>query len=243
MTYCVAISVNQGLVCIADSRTNAGVDNVSTYSKMRAFGVPGERQFVICAAGNLATTQSVFLQIEGDIEKSSPESLCTVATMADAASYVGRVSVARQKQTPGGPVFEASFLVSGEIAGSPCRAFMVYPEGNFIASSTETPFLQIGEVKYGKPILDRLIDVDTPLEQAASCALLSMDATTRSNLSVGPPIEVNVYRAGSLQPGRYARFGEESAYLRSLRHAWTRELHSALQRMPPVDWDETESAR
>lgn len=238
MTYCVVISVNQGLVCVADSRTNAGVDNVSTYSKMREFGVAGERQFVICAAGNLATTQSVFLQIEGDIDKSSSESLSTVTTMADAASYVGRVSLERQRQTPGGPVFEASFLVSGEIAGSPCRAFMVYPEGNFIASSTNTPFLQIGEVKYGKPILDRLIDVDTSLEQAASCALLSMDATTRSNLTVGPPIELNVYAAGSLQPGRYARFDEESDYLRSLRHAWTRELHGALQRMPPVAWNE-----
>jgi putative proteasome-type protease len=115
---------------------------------------------------------------------------------------------------------------------------MIYPEGNFIATSDDTPFLQIGEVKYGKPILDRLVDVDSSLEQAASCALLSMDATTRSNLSVGPPIELNVYAAGSLVPGRHTRFGEESRFLRELRHAWNRALHASLLQMPAIDWNE-----
>lgn len=238
MTYCVTISLKQGLVSVSDSRTNAGMDNVSTYSKMRTFGQQGERQFVICASGNLATTQSVFHQIESDISNGESESLFTVTSLADAASYVGRVSVERQKLTPGGQIFEASFLVSGEIKGSPCRVFMVYPEGNYIGSSESTPFLQIGEVKYGKPILDRLINIDLSLDLATCCALLSMDATMRSNLSVGPPIEVNVYTAGTLEYGRYARFDGESSYLLSLRRAWNQALRNALEIMPAIVWNE-----
>lgn len=237
MTYCLTIKVNQGLVSVSDSRTNAGIDNVSTYSKMRTFGKPGERQFVICASGNLATTQSVFHQIEGDLNRPEAENLFTVDTVADAASYIGKTSVERQKLTPGGHVFEASFLVSGEIAGAPSQAFLVYPEGNYIAAGNQTPFLQIGELKYGKPILDRLINVDTALDDATCCALLSMDATTRSNLSVGPPIEVNMYSAGSLTPGKRISFGEDSRYLRELRQSWNQALRTALGQMPRVDWD------
>jgi len=240
MTYCVAISVDQGLVLVSDSRTNAGVDNVSTYSKMRSYGVPGERQLIICAAGNLATTQSVLLEVERDIASGSSVNLLNVASVSDAASYLGRISVERQKQTPGGQVFEASFLIGGEIAGARCRLFMVYPEGNYIASSSQTPYLQIGEIKYGKPILDRCIEAHMSLDAAVICALLSMDATTRSNLSVGPPIEVSAYSNGSLQQSRYVRFGEDSQYLRQLRRAWTQELRSAFSRMPQIDWNETE---
>lgn len=241
MTYCVAITVDQGLVLVSDSRTNAGVDNVSTYSKMRSFGVPGERQFIICAAGNLATTQSVLQQVERDIAAAAEVNLMNIATVSDAASYLGRISVERQKQTPGGPKFEASFLIGGEVAGARCRSFMVYPEGNYIASSPQTPYLQIGEVKYGKPILDRCIEAQMSLDAAVMCALLSMDATTRSNLTVGPPIEVSAYQGGSLQPSRYVRFGEDSDYLRRLRRTWNQELRAAVDRLPPIDWNETES--
>ncbi|MEZ5560048.1 MAG: peptidase [Pseudomonadales bacterium] len=244
MTYCVAISVDQGLVFVSDSRTNSGVDNVSTYSKMRSFGVPGERQFVICAAGNLATTQSVFLQLERDIAGNAPQNLMNLTGVADAASYLGRVSVEQQRETPGGPVFEASFLIGGEVAGSTrSRSFMVYPEGNHIASGPQTPFLQIGEIKYGKPILDRVVSADTSLEDATVCALLSMDATTRSNVSVGPPIEVRAYHSGTLQPPRYVSFGDDSPYLHELRRAWTHELHAALRRLPAVGWNEAATAR
>lgn len=146
----------------------------------------------------------------------------------------------RQAQTPGGAVFEASFLIGGEVLGARCRSFLVYPEGNYIASSPQTPFLQIGEIKYGKPILDRVIDASTTLDDAVLTALLSMDATTRSNLTVGPPIEVTTYQNGSLQPGRYIRFGEDSAYLRQLRRDWNRELRESFQRLPPVDWNEAD---
>lgn len=241
MTYCAAISVENGLVFVSDSRTNAGVDNVSTYSKMNAFGVPGERQFVICSAGNLATTQAVMLQIEKDIAKKAPVNLYSVESMSDAAGYIGGLSVAQQKGNDGGDeAFGATFLVGGEILGARCRVFMVYPEGNFIATSTPTPFLQIGEAKYGKPILDRVITVQSDLDDTALCALLSMDATMRSNVTVGPPIELSIYRAGSLVPCRYVCFGEDSDYLRELRLTWNQILREAFRKLPPIAWNENE---
>ena len=240
MTYCVAINVDQGLVFVSDSRTNAGIDNVSTYSKMRSFGVPDERQFIICSAGNLATTQAVLLQVERDIASNAEVNLMTVGGVSDAARYLGQISVERQAQTPGGARFEASFLIGGEVLGARCRSFLVYPEGNYIASSPQTPFLQVGEIKYGKPILDRVIEAGTTLNEAVLCALLSMDATTRSNLSVGPPIEVSAYQGGSLQPSRYVCFGEDSAYLRRLRRDWNSELRDAFRRLPAIDWNEVD---
>lgn len=240
MTYCAAINVAEGLVFISDSRTNAGIDNISTYSKMKAFGVPGERQFVICCAGNLATTQAVLAQVERDIEEQAEVNLFNVKRMADAASYIGSLSLAEQNRsaTPDA-VFSATFLVGGEIAGARCRAFMVYPEGNFISTAKQNPFLQIGETKYGKPIMDRILTENTSLDDAALCALLSMDATTRSNLSVGPPIELYVYHRGSLQVGKYVCFVEDSEYLRQLRSSWNESVREAFARLPNISWTET----
>ena len=239
MTYCVAVSVEEGLVLASDSRTNAGVDNISTYSKMASFGVPGERQFIICSAGNLATTQAVLLQIEKDLANNAEVNLYNIERMSDAAAYIGELSVNQQRKNEGdSSIFEASFLVGGEIAGARCRVFLVYPEGNYIATSVPTPFLQIGEVKYGKPLLDRAITTASSLEEAAMCALLSMDATMRSNVTVGPPIELTVYEAGSLQPGRYVCFGEDSEYLRKLRLSWNETLRDAVSKQPPIAWDE-----
>lgn len=238
MTYCAAISVDSGLVFVSDSRTNAGVDNISSYPKMFAFGIPGERQFVLCCAGNLATTQAVTLRIEDDIENNAKVNLMNVKRMSEAASYVGELSVAAQKKPGGGAVFEATFLLGGEIAGARCRVFMIYPAGNFVSCSRQTPYLQIGEAKYGKPILDRMITRHSSLEDAAVSALLSMDATTRSNLTVGPPIELTIYEKGSLQPGRYVCFGEESRYLRDLRNSWNQALRDAIVHLPAIDWSE-----
>jgi putative proteasome-type protease len=235
VTYCAAITVEDGLVFISDSRTNAGVDNISTYSKMNAFGVPGERQIVICSAGNLATSQAVMLQVERDIEDNTEKSLYNFSRMSDIARYIGELSV--KERLPGeGAQYGATFLVGGEIANARCRVFMVYPEGNFIASSRQTPFLQIGEVKYGKPILDRVINASTELEEAALCALLSMDATTRSNMTVGPPVELYIYKKGTLQPGRYVCFGEEDEFLRILRRAWNDSITQAFRKMPKIPW-------
>ncbi|MCP5182071.1 MAG: peptidase [Pseudomonadales bacterium] len=236
MTYCVSINVKAGLVLVSDSRTNAGMDSVSTHSKMRRVGVPGERQFIICCSGNLATTQGVFANMERDIRDGAPESLMTVRNVSEGAAYIGALSRREQEKTPGGPVFEASFLVAGEVLGARCRSYMVYPEGNFIESSDQVPYLQIGESKYGKPILDRVITMNSSLDEAALCALVSMDGTMRSNLTVGPPIEVATYMAGSLQPGQYRRFDEDDDYLREVKRNWNKEIKVAFARLPGIDW-------
>jgi putative proteasome-type protease len=239
MTYCVGIAVNEGLVFVSDSRTNAGVDNVSTYSKMRRYGVPGERQFVICTAGNLATTQGVIAQIERDMRANEDVNLMTVGSVAEAASYLGALNLEQQKKnTGGGPVFEASLLLGGEVAGAPRNLFRIYAEGNYIETSHQTPFLQVGESKYGKPILDRVLSENTPLERAALCGLVSMDATMRSNLTVGPPIEVSIYNTGSLAPCRYVVYDEDSEFLRELKINWNQQIKQAFDRLPPMVWNE-----
>jgi len=231
----LGIKVNQGIVMVSDSRTSAGVDNVSTYSKMWRYGVPGERQFVLCSAGNLATTQSAVAMLERDIRDQAEVSLLTVPDMNAASEYIGRVNVESQQQnTGGGAIFETTFLLAGEIQGAPIGLYLIYSQGNFIACSTQVPFLQIGETKYGKPILDRVINLDTPLERAALCGLVSMEATIRSNLTVGPPVEVYLLDAGTLQPGRYLCFEEEDNYLRELRSSWNRLMQESFDKLQPL---------
>lgn len=239
MTYCVAISVDAGLCFISDSRTNAGVDNVSTYSKMHLFGVDGERQIVMLSAGNLATTQGVIGQIKKEISQGAPRNLLNMQHLEDTADYVGEISVAKQeKHKGGGTSFEASFIVGGQIAGQKHGAYLVYALGNHITTSADTPFLQIGESKYGKPILDRIISLQSSLETAAVCGLVSMDSTMRSNVTVGPPIEVLVYEAGSLVVTRRYRFEESSEYLRQINKSWDAKLKEAFASMPPIAWSD-----
>lgn len=239
MTYCVAISVDAGLCFISDSRTNAGVDNVSTYSKMHAFGRDGDRQIILLSAGNLATTQGVIGQLEKDIKQGIRRNLFTVSNLEDAADYVGEINRAQQeKHTGGGASYEASFIVGGEISGDSPRAFLVYPQGNHITTSADTPFLQIGESKYGKPILDRIITLDSALETSAVCGLVSMDSTMRSNITVGPPIEVIIYKCGSLAIKQRYRFEESSEYLRLINKSWDEKLREAFASMPPISWSE-----
>ena len=236
MTYCVAISVNAGIVFCSDSRTNAGVDQISTYSKMFRFELGPERQFVILTAGNLATTQSTIAQLKKDLRQKAHVNLNTVTSIGDAADYLGEVS--RQVQDRHGlggqGGFQASFILGGQIAGSEHRIVLIYPEGNHITSSKDTPYLQIGESKYGKPILDRILNPDTSLETCALCALVSMDSTMRSNLSVGPPIEVQMYTAASFQLLPYYRLEEGSEYLREVKRAWDERLKEAFNQMPPL---------
>lgn len=240
MTYCLAISLKAGLIFISDSRTNAGVDNVSTYSKMYGFGVPGERQFVLLTSGNLATSQGVAAQVKRDIKQNQPVNLMTVPNINDAAEYIGEINRAQQEKHTSNPAnYEASFIIGGQITGHTHAAYMVYPQGNYITTSHDTPYLQIGENKYGKPILDRILRPDSTLETAAMCGLVSMDSTMRSNLTVGPPIEVTIYEAGSLLPGRYYRFEEDSEYLRELKRQWDKLLKDAFKKLPPVAWSST----
>jgi putative proteasome-type protease len=237
MTYCVAIKLRDGLVFVSDSRTNAGVDQISTYSKMHTFGRDGERQFVVLSSGNLATTQGVVARLKRDIRDNAETSLFTVSALDDAADYLGQVSVAeQQKNTGGGADYEAGFIIGGQIGKDKGRIVLVYPQGNYITSSKDTPYLQIGESKYGKPILDRIIGRDTTIETAVLCALVSMDSTMRSNLTVGPPIEVLVYRFDSMVLGDRVRLEQDSEYLRKLKRSWDKKLKEAFHGLPPIAW-------
>lgn len=236
MTYCVAIAVKAGIIFCSDSRTNAGIDQISTYSKMYLFGKEGERQFVVMASGNLATTQSVIKQLRNDIKTNAAVNLMNVPSMEDAAEYIGQTSLIQQSKFDQSVMHEANFLVGGQIQGEPHCVMMVYPQGNFITTSKDTPYLQIGESKYGKPILDRILSDDTPLETCTLCALVSMDSTLRSNLTVGPPIEVSVYERDSLSLTHRYRFSEDSDYLRQLKTTWDSRLKEAFRSLPPIQW-------
>ena len=245
MTYCLAITVDKGLVFASDSRTNAGVDHLSTYTKMFTFGVEGERAFVVLTAGNLATTQSVIAQLKRDIKQGNEPSFHSVQDMTEAAEYLGQLSSAQQQkhaQTSAGASFDASasFILGGQIAGVNPRVFMIYPEGNFIMATPENPYQQIGEIKYGKPILDRIITRKTSLEQAALCALVSMDSTMRSNATVGPPIDILIYEKDSLSVRRHYMFQAEDPYLLELKAAWDQKLKEAFTELHSFAWSEPE---
>lgn len=240
MTYCLAIALKSGLIFVSDSRTNAGVDNVSTYSKMYGFGIPGERQLILLASGNLATTQSVVSQIKRDIRKKEPSNVMNIPHISEIAEYIGEISCLQQEKiTNNGINVKANFIIGGQIKSQKPSVYMVYPQGNFITTSHDTVYLQIGEEKYGKPILDRILKPSSSLETAAMCGLVSMDSTMRSNLTVGPPIELTIYEADSLQPGRYYRFEEDSEYLRQLKRSWDKLLKDAFKQLPPVTWSTT----
>lgn len=235
--------MDAGLVFCSDSRTNAGVDQVSTYGKMYHFTQAGQRDLVILSAGNLATTQAVVSQVKRDIRDNADISLANVPDISEAASYLGEIS--RQEQEKhnggggpnGGASFEASFIIGGQIHGDKPRLAMVYPQGNHITTSKDTPYLQIGESKYGKPILDRILKAQTSLENASRCALVSMDSTMRSNLTVGPPIDLAVYNKDSFALTRF-RFDDDDNYLRDLKKAWDQYLIEAFDRLPALNWDD-----
>lgn len=236
MTYCVAIQLNAGLVFVSDSRTNAGIDQISTYSKMHTFGQDGARQFCLLTSGNLATTQGIVAQIRHDIDQGMPISLFTMKHMEAAADYVGQISVMQQQKAGGRVDFEASVLFGGQIAGGPPAVYLIYPQGNHISTSRGTPFLQIGESKYGKPILDRILKPDTALHTAVLCGLVSMDSTMRSNVSVGPPIEVTVYKTDSFVLHNRLVLDADSDYLRELKRNWDERLKEAFRSLPAPAW-------
>lgn len=241
MTYCVAIKTDSGLIFASDSLTNAGIDHVSTYSKMHTLVQPGNRTFVLLAAGNLATTQAVVKRLRDDCQLGNLPCLGSVPSMSDAVDYVGHVSTEVQRiqaaRDTANTNFEATFIFGGQIAGQDPEIYMIYPQGNHIHESSVHPFLQIGETKYGKPILDRVIRSDTPLEQAARCALVSINSTIRSNLTVGPPVELLIYSTNALDEGRRLLFTEDHPYYRALGDAWNEGLRQALNGLPPFEWE------
>jgi putative proteasome-type protease len=239
LTYCLAIRVDQGLVFCSDSRTNAGVDQVSTYSKMHVFDERPERAVSILSSGNLATTQAVIRRLRRDNDSQARGCINKAADLAQVAEYVGRLSRTEQRKHASRSEAEkfnpeASFIVGGYVAGRTHQVYLVYPEGNYIAATLQTPYLQIGESKYGKPILDRIINEDVSLEVAARCALVSMDSTMRSNVTVGPPIELLIYTAGANNFNRRLKFAEDNPYLHELRQAWQQRLKDAFEGLPSL---------
>lgn len=235
MTYCVAALVEEGISFCSDSRTSSGVDQINTYTKMFRFGIEGSRQFVILSAGNLATTQAVIHRLSKDITNGAEFNLNTVSDLREAADYIGRLSVEQQKKTGSGAAFESTFILGGQVEGSAPQLALIYPQGNYITTSEHTPFVQIGESKYGKPILDRIIDRKTDLHTAALCLLVSMDSTMRSNLTVGPPIDIQLYHANSLMPGEYYHLKADSEYLRNIHEIWNQRLVESFVSLPPLD--------
>ena len=234
MTYCVAMSLADGLVFVSDSRTNAGVDHIATFRKLYTFGVPGERMLVLQTAGNLATSQSVVSLLRQRLHGDGPN-LHNVTCMFDAARLVGQTlrEVTEHDATPvPGIDMGCSILLGGQIAGAPAALYNVYPQGNFIAATLDTPYFQIGESKYGKPILDRALQYGTGLEHALRCALISFDSTIRSNLSVGMPLDLLVYHKDSLVVPQGYRISEGDPYFEGVREQWCNSLRNLLSDLP-----------
>jgi putative proteasome-type protease len=243
MTYCCGILVREGLVMIADTRTNAGLDNVSTFRKLHLFEKPGEHVMMLATAGNLSITQAVInLIVEGleNPETQEIERLEEMPSMFRAAQLIGR-AVRKIRAIDGDALqqaslsFDVSFLFGGQRASGRLRLFNIYAAGNFIECTTDTPYLQIGEHKYGKPILDRAVTFDTELYDALKIGLISMDSTMRSNLGVGLPIDITVARRNSQASETVARIDASDAYFRNLREQWSSALkaaHIAIPRPP-----------
>lgn len=243
MSYCVGILVDEGMVLVSDSRTNAGIDRVSTFQKAFVFEKRGERVFGMLCAGNLSITQSVVSILNEHLGKGDPKKdLLAAPSVFEAARIVG-AAVRDVHATDGEALrqheveFNASFVFGGQIKGQSLRLFQLYAAGNFIEATRDTPFLQIGEIKYGKPILDRIITPAVSLVDAAKCALISFDSTMRSNVSVGPPIDVMLYRRDSLDVGLRVRLEERDVYLQTIHRLWGGALQKAFyDTVPNPDW-------
>ncbi len=235
------MALDDGLLFASDSRTNAGVDHVSTFSKMTIFERPGDRVVVLLNAGNLATTQAVISTLR---RKAANEegSVLAVASMFDVAELVGREVRATIDHFAGGTMqqadvdFSGTFIVGGQIAGEAPRLFLVYPQGNFIEASDDTPYFQVGESKYGKPIIDRVVRRQTSLREAVKCALVSFDSTIKSNLSVGLPIDLAVVRRDECRVGFRYRVQADEPYFRSLRDAWSQGLRRVFNELSEPPW-------
>ena len=239
MTYCVGLMLDRGLVFASDTRTNSGVDNVSVFTKMHRWERPGERVLTLLSAGNLATTQSVVSLL--DERTKAPEerhpSILEAPTMFQVACLVGGVlrdTIASHAQSgqKADAAFEATLILGGQVRGMPPRLFLIYPEGNFIEASDDTPFFQIGETKYGRPILVRAYDPDMSFEEAVKLLLVSFDSTRKANLSVGLPVDVSVYETDSLQGSPTLRVTEDDPYYQAISAGWGEALRTAFKSLP-----------
>ncbi len=245
MTYCVAIKLNAGLVFLSDSRTNAGLDQISTFRKMIVYEKPDDRFMVLLSAGNLSISQSVreLLQVEQirDNDESEPITIWNAKSMFDAARVLGAAvrhvyerDAAALRQA--GVEFNVTLIFGGQIKGEGMRLFQVYAAGNFIEATTETPYFQAGESKYGKPVLDRVVNPATPLDEAAKCALVSMDSTLKSNLSVGLPLDLVVYEVDRFQTDKIVCIDENNPYFRMLHDNWGQKLRAVFDSIEDPMW-------
>ena len=240
MTYCIGINVNEGMVFASDSRTNAGLDNINVYTKMLNYAV-GDRNLVIVTSGNLATSQAVFGSIKKDLEVSNPiTSLNTCETLEEVANYIGSLTV--KHSSPQGINEEvlqlgSSYIVGGQIKNQKSEIYLVYPQGNYIRPSEARPYLIIGEINYGKPILDRVLKPDITLGDAARCALISMDSTIKSDLRVGPPIDFVVYKKGLIQPIYQNKFEINDPEYSSITDSWSQSIIRAFETFPRFNWE------
>ncbi len=236
MTYCLAFRLNEGLIFLADTRTNAGVDNVSTFRKLHVLQPAPDRLFVLQSAGSLATTHEVLDRIETDLQAGDDrESLATVEHLYEAALYVGRLGreIAGEHAEALGADATATFILGGQISGGRSDVLLVYPEGNYIRASDERPFLQIGESKYGKFMLELAVHARVDIDKAIKVALSSMVSTAHANLSVGPPYDLGVYRNGSLAIEE-TRFEADSSFLIALREVWMTHFLDAINQLPSL---------
>jgi len=243
MTYCVATLLEIGMVFASDSRTNAGVDQVSSYRKMNAYVADGERVIVILSSGNLSVTQSTISLLEHNVRNpDTPKTLMNAGSMFDVAELVG--AALREVRQRDAEFLQrnrvdsaATFIVGGQILGEHQRLFLVYTEGNFIEATQETPYFQMGESKYGKPVIDRVIKPSTGLLEATKCILVSFDSTMRSNISVGLPIDLLIYNRDSLRVGIQRHIEESDPYFNMIHQQWGEGLRKVFAQLPNPDWD------
>lgn len=243
MTYCVALKLDDGMVFLSDSRTNAGVDLINRFRKMMVFEVPGERTIVLMTSGNLSISQSVVQYLMHQTSTDENRTLWTVTNMFQAARLVG--SALRKVYEDDaealkefGVDFNVSFIVGGQVGKEPMRLFQVYAAGNFIEATSENPYFQIGEAKYGKPIIDRVISHDTPLDEATKCALISMDSTLRSNISVGLPLDLLCYERDSLAVTKFTQITNDNKYFQMIHNTWGTRLKEIFGEIQDPVWAE-----
>lgn len=242
MTYCMGLKIAEGLVFLSDTRTNAGVDNIARYKKTFTWNAPGDRAIAILAAGNLSITQGVVTRLKRDIQRAQSEEvecIMSAPTIFRVAELVGEAMRQVQDQDADalqarGEASDATMIVGGQRKGGRHRLFQVYAAGNFIEATPDTPYFQIGEHKYGKPILDRVVSIDTPMKDALKAAMVSMDSTLRSNLSVGMPLDLSVIREGALDFAVQRRIEADDADFAAVSDRWSQALRDAFQALPDV---------
>lgn len=241
MTYCVGMLLDAGIVCLSDSRTNAGVDHINSFRKLNIFERPGERVMVLMTAGNLAITQAIVTMLNERLASTEGNSLWSVPNLFEAARHVGEtIREVHRRDAESlqafGIDFSASLILAGQIRGERPRLFSIYAAGNFIEATPETPYFQIGESKYGKPIIDRVIKRATTLDEATKCALISMDSTIRSNLSVGLPLDLALIRTDECRIALHQSIEQHDPYFSIVRSEWGQALRDAFNALPNPDW-------